>query len=74
MRRLRRKWLNLLQKMSPTRDLECLTFGRVFSQDPIDCGSPRCPICSFEKILHSKRDRILRRKEERKAQKELEEI
>lgn len=45
--------------------MECLTFGRIFSSDPIDCGNPRCPLCSFGKVLKGKKHRAKRRREER---------
>lgn len=63
--RLRKKWLNLLLGLDPNRDVKCTTFGRIFSGDPIDCGSPRCPLCSWGKVFRSKESRIKNRKEER---------
>lgn len=66
--RLRSKWLHLLKGMDPNRSIECLKFGRIFSGDPIDCGNPRCPLCSFGKVLKSKEQRIKRRREERDSE------
>lgn len=63
--RLRNKWLHLLKSMDPDRSLDCIKFGRIFSGDPIDCGNPRCPLCSFGKVLKRKEQRAKTRKEER---------
>lgn len=66
--RLRNKWLQLLKKVDPARDLKCITFGRVFSKDPFDCGIPNCPLCSYNKALDRRRDRKERRRQERLAE------
>jgi len=26
-----------------------LSFGKIFKQDPLDCGTPECGICSYDK-------------------------
>jgi len=57
--RLRNKWLRLLHNLSPERGLDYITFGKVYSKDPIDCGNPRCKLCSYAKVLHSKEKRLL---------------
>lgn len=64
--RLRNKWLKLLKGMDIGIHEDALTFGKIFSQDPLDCGNPRCGICSMEKVHQRKLDRVARRKEERK--------
>jgi hypothetical protein len=60
--RLRNKWLRLLHNLSPERGLDCITFGKVYSKDPIDCGNPRCKLCSYAKVLHSKEKRLLEKR------------
>jgi hypothetical protein len=29
-----------------------LSFGKIFKQDPLDCGNPKCNICSYSKVFH----------------------
>jgi hypothetical protein len=65
--RLRDKWKSLLKAIDPSRNLECVTFGRIYSGDPIDCGNPRCPLCSFSKVIRPKERRANLRVEERDA-------
>lgn len=66
-KRLRERWFRLLSRLDPDRNLECISFGRVFSQDPFDCGRPDCLLCSREKVLHRKAKRVRLRVEERIA-------
>jgi hypothetical protein len=56
--RLRNKWLRLLRNLSPERSLDCITFGKVYSRDPFDCGNPQCGLCSFSKVTHPKEKRL----------------
>lgn len=56
--RLRNKWLRLLKGLSPERNLDCITFGKVYSRDPFDCGNPQCALCSFGKVTHPKEKRL----------------
>ena len=70
--RLRQKWLNLLKGIDPDRDKKCITFGRIFSGDPIDCGNPKCPLCSWSKVYRPKDNRIKNRKDERLQDPDLE--
>lgn len=70
-KRLRRKWLNLLKVLDPNRSEECVTFGKVFSSDPIDCGNPKCGLCSWGKVFRSKDNRIRNRMEERDQEQDL---
>lgn len=66
-RKMQNKWLRLLKSTDPRRDLKCLSFGKVFSTDPFDCGSPQCPLCSYGKVFHPKLHRIENRKAEQQA-------
>lgn len=63
--RLLKRWKHLLSSVDSERSLECISFGRVFSRDPFDCGHPQCPLCSHEKVFYPKRNRILNRYMER---------
>lgn len=65
--RLQSKWGLILKHQDPDRDTSCLSFGRIFSRDPIDCGSPNCLLCSYDKVLHRKSRRALSRAEERQG-------
>lgn len=65
--RLCQKWRNLLRNLDPDRDLNCITFGKVYSIDPMDCGNPKCSLCSFGKMHLRKVRRAEGRKEERLA-------
>lgn len=69
--KLRTKWARILQALDPERSTECLSFGRIFSRDPFDCGKPGCALCSYEKVLHRKARRQVARNAERGAEVEL---
>jgi len=56
--RLRNKWLRLLRNLSPQRNLDCITFGKVYSRDPFDCGNSQCTLCSYGKVTHPKGERL----------------
>ncbi len=56
--RLRNKWLRLLRNLSPERSLDCITFGKVYSRDPFDCGNPQCALCSYGKVFDRKGKRL----------------
>jgi hypothetical protein len=57
--RLRNKWLRLLGSLDRGINPDRITFGRTYNSDPIDCGNPRCKLCSYAKVLHSKEKRLL---------------
>jgi hypothetical protein len=57
--RLRNKWLRLLGSLNNGINPDCITFGKVYSKDPLDCGNPRCKLCSHGKVLHKKERRLL---------------
>lgn len=63
--RLRAKWLRLLKTLHPERNLECITFGKVFNTDPFDCGNPKCGVCSYGKVYKTKRPRLLEKRRTR---------
>jgi len=63
--RLQDKWNRILKQISPNRNLECITFGRIYTKDPQDCGVPECKYCSWEKRFDNSRTSL--RKEERSA-------
>ena len=60
--RLRSKWLKLLGSLDNGINPDHITFGKVYSKDPIDCGNPRCKLCSYAKVLHSKKKRLLEKR------------
>lgn len=70
--KLRKKWSDYLKHNSMGCSPKSLSFGRIYSQDPLDCGNPRCLVCSLDKLLFSKKERVLKRKEEREALQEIE--
>lgn len=47
-KRLQDKW-NRLSKHFGYIPESSLSFGKIFNQDPLDCGVPNCPICSSHK-------------------------
>lgn len=55
-KRLQNKWKKLHKHFEFIPD-NSLSFGRIFKQDPLDCGNPKCKICSYSK-LYSKREKI----------------
>ena len=59
--RLRNKWLKLLKGIDHDRNLQCITFGRIYNSDPLDCGVPRCTLCSYQKV-HKRKYRRSRQK------------
>lgn len=65
--RLRDKWLRILKNKYPDMDLNKVTFGRVHSKDPLDCGNPQCQICSADKVLRTKSRRLAQRRKEREV-------
>ena len=44
-RRLINKFKKLQQKHNYSINDDQLSFGRIFSKDPIDCGRPNCYMC-----------------------------
>lgn len=51
--------------------LDSLSFGKVFKQDPWDCGVPQCPKCGLWKIEDKAKRRQSLRNDERKGLKDL---
>ena len=51
--------MRLLGSLDNGINPDCIIFGKVYSKDPIDCGNPRCKLCSYDKILHRKEKRFL---------------
>lgn len=51
--RLVKKWVSLSQRINLSVS-DSLKFGKIYSQDPLDCGNPRCRVCSGDKILKPK--------------------
>jgi hypothetical protein len=62
--RILANWILDTKLHRDTFKLPSLSVGRVFKQDPWDCGVPRCGYCSPR---YGKRDRQSLRKEERAA-------
>jgi len=63
--RLQDKWNHILSHQFPDLKGECITFGRIYSKDPLDCGNPKCGLCSHAKNYDTSRTSL--RKEERSA-------
>jgi hypothetical protein len=64
--RLQKKWTALLKHFSDYGiSTKSLSFGRIFSKDPMDCGIPNCQVCSFGKEHSNARTQT--RKEERNS-------
>lgn len=56
--RLVSKWTKELKHTDHNMDMSVLNFGRIFSKDPMDCGNPKCGLCSGNKrIKQNKIDR-----------------
>ena len=57
--RLHKKWTKLSKHLD---FIPSLSFGMIFNSDPLDCGNPKCGICSNSKMYSNSR-RILRKEE-----------
>lgn len=55
-KRLQNKWKKLHKHIEFIPE-SSLSFGKIFKQDPLDCGNPKCSICSYSK-LYSKREKF----------------
>jgi hypothetical protein len=48
-KRIQDKWIRLSKHLGHIPQ-SSLSFGKIFHQDPLDCGNPNCQICSASKI------------------------
>ncbi|QGT54583.1 hypothetical protein b3_0344 [Synechococcus phage B3] len=46
--KLKNKWERLSKHLEYIPE-SSLSFGKLFKQDPCDCGNPKCAICSYPK-------------------------
>lgn len=67
--RILKNWERNIKLSQCDEMLKGLSWGKVFNQDPWDCGNPRCYLCSG-KYLPNK-ERLKARLEERQALDEL---
>lgn len=61
-KRIQDKWIRLSKHFDYIPD-KSLSFGKVFHQDPLDCGNPQCNLCHPEK--NTKTERLQTRKLEK---------
>jgi len=47
-KRIQDRWIRLSKHLGHIPQ-SSLSFGRIFHQDPLDCGVPNCPVCSGHK-------------------------
>jgi hypothetical protein len=52
--KLKAKWEKLHKHLEYIPE-NSLSFGKIFKQDPLDCGNPKCVICSYPKRFHKNR-------------------
>jgi hypothetical protein len=52
--KIQNKWIKLHKHLDFIPE-KSLSFGKNFKQDPLDCGNPRCMICSRDKIFTSRK-------------------
>lgn len=52
--RLLNKWKKLHKHLGFIPE-QSLSFGKIFKQDPLDCGNPKCMICSREKLFSTRK-------------------
>jgi hypothetical protein len=70
-KRIYKNWVYKCKEGNTHYKLESLSFGKVFKQDPWDCGRPQCGVCNGWKIKEFSKRREALRKDERKALNEL---
>ena len=51
--RLQNKWKRMHKHFDFIPE-QSLSFGKIFKQDPLDCGNPKCKICSYEKLYSTR--------------------
>jgi hypothetical protein len=61
--RIMKNWKSLSRSLSGMVPEDQLSFGRVYSKDPFDCGTPNCGLCSYGKNVHPKMKRLESKKE-----------
>lgn len=69
--RIYMNWVYQCKKDGCRYKLESLSFGRVFKQDPWDCGYPQCNVCTSWKVEDNTKRRQSLRKDERDALKDI---
>lgn len=70
--RLLAKWERTFKICGDRDRLAKLSYGKVFKQDPFDCGNPQCGICTGWKVKEKWATRTSLRKSERDSYLELE--
>jgi hypothetical protein len=56
-KRLQMRWVSLSKGFGEIIPESSLGFGRIYRTDPLDCGNPKCQLCSREKVLTPKKTR-----------------
>lgn len=54
-KRLLRKWSNELKHYSYMENCKALSFGKIYSKDPFDCGRADCGVCHLHKRFKTPR-------------------
>ena len=57
--RLLAKWKRLHEHLGFVPE-SSLGFGKIYKQDPLDCGNPECKLCHHEKIFKAPRNNTIR--------------
>jgi hypothetical protein len=65
--RLKKNWERFSRGLSDPLPEKGLSFGRIYSKDPYDCGRPGCCLCSPSRNTNPKERRL-------KVKRELKEI
>ena len=61
--RILNRWYNLHRALDYVPETS-LSFGKVFKQDPLDCGNPQCQLCHRDKVFKSPKNNTIRGEEE----------
>lgn len=70
-KRIYSNWVRNVKLSQSQYKLESLSFGKVFKQDPWDCGVPQCTMCTGWRVEDKAKRRASLRKAERQALNEL---
>jgi len=69
--RIYKNWVRKCKTAQCTYKLNSLSFGKVYKQDPWDCGNPQCGMCCGWKVEEKVKRRKALREDEKQGIKDL---